>query len=421
MVWNLFRNLRTARIFMITGVLLATFCIIYKMQDTRDVIQWNSISVSNDSNLVVTHVRLPPSLKGRKLPFHQVYEPRSISFVNYSNPFPVVRNITKPKLILLWTPWNHQWKTVNYYFLQSGNDSFVRYHCPNQLCTTIYDRSRLHEADAILFHLLDLKESDMPKSRHPQQIWMIYVMEAPWLVYASWNRLKGIFNWTLSYREDSDVPVKYGFVGSRTTKLMKSLGFSEKKKSVLWLVSDCNTNSHREDYGKELARYIDVDVYGLCGTKKCFPSQSATCYESLTKEYKFYLSFENSICKDYVTEKFFNILNYDIIPVTFGGANYAEIAPPKSYIDATQFPNPKDLGAFLAKVGSSEILYASYFKWKETYQVYLYPWMCHLCDRLHNPGEPTSHNDLYKWWVTDANCIRWDKNKGFIRVQDSNN
>ena len=34
----------------------------------------------------------------------------------------------------------------------------------------------------------------------------------------------------------------------------------------------------------------------------------------MNNTYKFYLAFENSICPDYVTEKFFNILQYNVIP-----------------------------------------------------------------------------------------------------------
>ena len=34
----------------------------------------------------------------------------------------------------------------------------------------------------------------------------------------------------------------------------------------------------------------------------------------MEQKYFFHLSFENSFCKDYITEKFFNVMKYNIIP-----------------------------------------------------------------------------------------------------------
>ena len=48
----------------------------------------------------------------------------------------------------------------------------------------------------------------------------------------------------------------------------------------------------------------------------------AACKEIIAKEYKFYLAFENSVCTDYITEKFFYILQFNIIPVVLGGGKY---------------------------------------------------------------------------------------------------
>ena len=60
--------------------------------------------------------------------------------------------------------------------------------------------------------------------------------------------------------------------------------------------------------------------------------------EMLERDYKFYLAFENSKCRDYVTEKFYNALLFSVGPVVFGGADYDAIGAPKnSYIDVRIF------------------------------------------------------------------------------------
>ena len=59
------------------------------------------------------------------------------------------------------------------------------------------------------------------------------------------------------------------------------------------------------EYALELSKYINVDIYGPCGKFKCAKSESKKCYGKLNTDYKFYLAFENSNCKDYITEKLY--------------------------------------------------------------------------------------------------------------------
>ena len=64
-----------------------------------------------------------------------------------------------------------------------------------------------------------------------------------------------------------------------------------------------------------------------------------------------------------MTEKFFQILKHNMVPVVYGGADYSSIAPPYSYIDARQF-KPHELAIYLEKLAANKTLYNEYFWWK---------------------------------------------------------
>ena len=81
-----------------------------------------------------------------------------------------------------------------------------------------------------------------------------------------------------------------------------------KTKLVAWLVSNCGSQL-RMAFVRELMKYINVDVYGICSSAfgqrlSCSKSDEKDCL----KHYKFYLSFENALCKDYITEKYWDHL-----------------------------------------------------------------------------------------------------------------
>ncbi|XP_050730161.1 alpha-(1,3)-fucosyltransferase C-like isoform X1 [Eriocheir sinensis] len=144
-------------------------------------------------------------------------------------------------------------------------------------------------------------------------------------------------------------------------------------------------------------RHISVDVYGKCGSKKCGHSLSfrsegrlQTECNTLIEGYMFYLAFENAICQDYITEKFYQALTLDVIPVVLGGGDYLNEAPPHSYIDALAFPSPKKLAEYLKRVAENREAYNRYFAWKPYYTVELgHPFLqlvCDLCAKLHDPA-----------------------------------
>ena len=78
-----------------------------------------------------------------------------------------------------------------------------------------------------------------------------------------------------------------------------------------------------------LQQFIGVDIYGDCGPYQCGQRRSMgheyrikedSCFKMVNRKYRFYLSFENAICKDYA-------LKLNTITVVFGGANYSHILP----------------------------------------------------------------------------------------------
>ena len=123
----------------------------------------------------------------------------------------------------------------------------------------------------------------------------------------------GLFNWTMTYRLDSDIIYKYSNIVERNNKsglLDKDYDgiFDKKEKDTAWLVSHCNTRSRREDYVNDLMTVVNVDIYGGCGKKAPCPKSDFSCFDHMATKYKFYLAFENTLYADYLSEKLFNLL-----------------------------------------------------------------------------------------------------------------
>ena len=183
-------------------------------------------------------------------------------------------------------------------------------HCPVTNCVGTLDLEKAKTADAVLY----VNTGKLPiipelKRRDPSQVWVMFINECP---NRSWNmrNYKDWFNWTATYRHDAVIPLPYfrfQFFSEPTNKTKASFlankNFAEgRTKKVAWFVSNCAfTKSGRRKYTRELQKYINVDIFGRCGTKTCPKNQ--TCEEMLKKDYKFYLSFENHRCSEYITEK----------------------------------------------------------------------------------------------------------------------
>ncbi len=287
--------------------------------------------------------------------------------------------------------------------------------------------------DAIIFNHHHYKFTESLKQlphqdRDPHQRYVFLAYESAHYFPVK-TQEEGFYNWTISYRRDSDFQVSYGQVVKKhdhpTGNELKSYirEFGQKNRHLAanrtgfkaaWFVSNCHSRSRREKVVEVLQRHMEVDIYGKCGKFKCSKKTVGVekCFANMAKKYKFYLSFENSLCEDYATEKFFYILFYNVIPLTLGGGPYDKMAPPHSYINVLDFNSVRHLANHLKELHEDDAKYAEYFWWKDFYTARTVNHSssksyCELCHRLNDPADPPHvYNNLRQWWDKGSNCRR---------------
>ncbi|XP_024947476.1 alpha-(1,3)-fucosyltransferase C isoform X2 [Cephus cinctus] len=325
--------------------------------------------------------------------------------------------------------WNKMHGEQEKYFYFGHGDIFKGCPVPHCYATNKRDyHESLTDFDAILFHGVEMVKGDIPKVRSPNQRYVFFTWESA----ASrpinnhvFELTPNYYNWTMGFRMDSDIPRPYAVVRDRNTNEIvapssKEVSWrepedtfsdpeldnlvKEKTKMAAWFVSHCNTISKRDALVAALRKYIRVDIYGACGSYKCDKNQD--CYGMLEKEYYFYISFENTLCVDYVTEKLYEILKRNVIPVVYGGANYTRFAPPRSYVNVEDFKNAETLAAFLKKLASDPAEYRKYFWWKRYYAIEdsKQSTLCKFCEMLHDKNLPRKSLLDFRKYYLDGQC-----------------
>ena len=320
----------------------------------------------------------------------------------------IARQEPRNKLILLYTPYfGREW--VNDPTLGPARPTFQEGHatfkdCEISTCEVTYNRTKLSEADAVGFHHRDMPRR-LPSRRTSQQVWFYFVLENPLNVVMKADGYAGVFNWTMSYRRDSEIYTPYGKftpLKEGSAEYFTGHELAGKDKQVAWLASNCQANK-RMEYVMELQEYINISIYGLCGDRKVCPlkRRSPGC-NSLLRQHKFYLAFENGNCEEYITEKYWeNAIGNDIVPIVMGGADYKALAIPNSYIDVEDFASPKHLADYLLYLDTNDTAYKEYFSWKKLYRRVAPNRACTLCEQLHNKSlltSPRVYKSMARFW-----------------------
>ncbi|ELU12931.1 hypothetical protein CAPTEDRAFT_74756, partial [Capitella teleta] len=290
-------------------------------------------------------------------------------------------------------------------------------------CEYTTDKDKYNTSEVVLFRLRLIKNlKSLPAYRSPKQKWLVYENESPSYVWPiskfppeEISQLKKIFNITSTYSIDSNVPFRGTlkcWMSNIEYRSLRDVNLtSTKTKGVAWFVSNCNTPSHREDYVNELQKHIPVDVYGDCGPLKCGEQtmqknkKNVDCYDNLLNNtYKFYLAFENSLCKNYVTEKLWNIFlrKLNIIPIVLGYEKYTDMIPKGTFLDVRDYASPAELAAHISKLDNDDRLFNKYLRRKASIKCNSpkeRPFKCRLCEYLHKNRERQQVvDDIRRYW-----------------------
>uniref|UniRef100_A0A0N5ATZ6 Fucosyltransferase n=1 Tax=Syphacia muris TaxID=451379 RepID=A0A0N5ATZ6_9BILA len=283
--------------------------------------------------------------------------------------------------------------------------------CLDWNCNFSGNKKDLPKADAIITMFMDKKLSAY---RRPDQYIIFFNQESP--VYGSITiDSKLFFNSTLNFRRDSITSSPYGYTVKLAPQskpkqpVVDEKLIQKKSKAIAWFVSHCSTSSLRELYINELQKFIEVDVYGSCGNLKC--ARGGECEEVLDTDYHFYVAFENSICKDYITEKLWNQgYQRTIVPLVLKREYVEPFAPPYSFIAVDDFNTVQELAQYLNYLIGNKTAYMEYFEWRKEYKVIFLngaehdflerPWgFCQICRLLwQNPLQKHVIKDFNEYW-----------------------
>uniref|UniRef100_A0A3Q3GM90 Fucosyltransferase n=1 Tax=Labrus bergylta TaxID=56723 RepID=A0A3Q3GM90_9LABR len=259
-------------------------------------------------------------------------------------------------------------------------------------CHLTDDRSLYSSVHGVLIFHRGINDdlSNLPTSARPRfQRWIWLNTDSP----SNMRRIEGIqglFNLTLSYRKDADIQLRWPVSFNKKTD--KDFVLPKKERLLCWIVDSNVSTESREssNYYRELVKHI-----------KDYFLTISSC--------KFYLSFENSIHRDYITEAFNGPLAAGTVPIVLGPTrlNYEDFVSGTSFIHVNDFSAPVKLAEFLLKLDKDYFSNMRYFDWRQFYNTrpHLteenYEFVHGVCQACHYLSINKVYRvvpDLYKWF-----------------------
>ena len=115
------------------------------------------------------------------------------------------------KTILVWNS-PHRIETASF---GTGHDAFEKNNCPVKQCRIFVERSALpfHLYDAVVMNMHEIHLNILPENegfnRFRHQRYIFLTQESPQTMPLNPSNYNNYFNWTMSYRLDSDIQLLY--------------------------------------------------------------------------------------------------------------------------------------------------------------------------------------------------------------------
>ncbi|XP_070791564.1 alpha-(1,3)-fucosyltransferase 10 isoform X1 [Pituophis catenifer annectens] len=255
--------------------------------------------------------------------------------------------------------------------------------CGENVCFFTINRTYQHNpmTKAFLFYGTDFSIHSLPLPRADYHDWALFHEESPKNNYKLFQPPAiTLFNHTATFSRHSHLPLTTQYLESiealrslkYTVSLQKKNSLRKRLAPLVYVQSDCDPPSDRDNYVKELMSHIEIDSYGACLHNRDLPdhlrnpsSMDSNSFYKILAQYKFILAFENSVCEDYITEKLWRPLKLGVVPVYYGSPKIQDWLPSnKSAILVTDFPHPKDLAQHIKALDADDKEYVAYLEWK---------------------------------------------------------